>query len=59
VIAVLYFVVAGLRKLAENVKQVPFLSRLGWALSPVVYSFAMLSIVIMSIHKAVFVYLQF
>jgi D-alanyl-lipoteichoic acid acyltransferase DltB (MBOAT superfamily) len=59
VIATSYFLVAGLRRLAENMKQAPIMARLGWALSPVLYSAAMLSIVIMSIHKAVFVYLQF
>ncbi len=59
VISVLYFVVAGLRRVAENIKQSPAVSRLGWALSPVLYSAAMLSVVIMSIHKTVFVYLQF
>jgi D-alanyl-lipoteichoic acid acyltransferase DltB (MBOAT superfamily) len=59
VIAVSYFVIAGLRRLAENMKQSPVVLRIGWALSPVMYSVAVLAIVIMSIHKAVFVYLQF
>lgn len=59
VIALAYFVVAGLRRIAENLKGIPVFSRAGWVLSPLMYSAAMLSIVIMSIHKAVFVYLQF
>jgi alginate O-acetyltransferase complex protein AlgI len=58
-IAALYFAVAGLRKLVENMKKSPVLAQLGWALSPAMYAVAMLLIVIMSVHKSVFVYLQF
>jgi alginate O-acetyltransferase complex protein AlgI len=58
-IAGLYFAVAGLRKLAENMKRNTVMARLGWALSPAMYATAMLLIVLMSIHKSVFVYLQF
>jgi D-alanyl-lipoteichoic acid acyltransferase DltB (MBOAT superfamily) len=54
-----YFAAAGLRKAAESAKRIPVLSKMGWAVSPALYSAAMLAIVIMSTHKSVFVYLQF
>lgn len=58
-VAVGYFVFCGIASLYRRMETSPGFSRAAWILSPVVYAFMLLVVILWSSGKTVFVYFQF